>query len=105
MNAAKRAVDYYRTTYPLTTLTPRNGWSWSTYQQGVVALYRHTGDARYLSDAMAWGRSNNAWPCQLGSSGAGARPAGAIGLWTYVSGSATAPSTVVAFDNLSATGG
>jgi rhamnogalacturonyl hydrolase YesR len=60
VRAAKLAADYYRTTYPITTLTPRNGWSWSTYFQGLQALDRHAGDARYQTDAMAWGRSN-AW--------------------------------------------
>jgi rhamnogalacturonyl hydrolase YesR len=59
VTAAKRAADYYRTTYAHTTSTPRNGWSWSTYTQGVHALYRHAGDARYLSDGLAWGRSNS----------------------------------------------
>jgi rhamnogalacturonyl hydrolase YesR len=57
---AKRALDYYRPTYATTTLTPRNGWSWGTYFQGVHELYRHAGDARYQADGMAWGRSN-AW--------------------------------------------
>jgi rhamnogalacturonyl hydrolase YesR len=59
VTAAKLAADYYRTTYAHTTLTPRNGWSWSTYTQGVQALYRQAGDARYLADGMAWGRSNS----------------------------------------------
>ena len=58
--AAKRALDYYRPTYATTTLTPRNGWSWGTYFQGVHEVYRHAGDARYQADGMAWGRSN-AW--------------------------------------------
>jgi rhamnogalacturonyl hydrolase YesR len=59
VTAAKLAADYYRTTYAHTTSTPKNGWSWSTYTQGVQALYRHAGDARYLSDGLAWGRSNS----------------------------------------------
>ncbi len=59
VTAVKRAADYYRGTYAHTTLTPRSGWSWSTYTQGVQALYRQAGDARYLSDGMAWGRSNS----------------------------------------------
>lgn len=58
LTATKLAVDYYRTTYPSTTLTPRNGWSWATYAQGVQALYRQAGDRRYLTDGLAWGQSN-----------------------------------------------
>ena len=58
--ATMRAADYYRGTYATTTLTPKNGWSWATYFQGVQALYRASGDSRYLSDGMAWGTSN-AW--------------------------------------------
>jgi rhamnogalacturonyl hydrolase YesR len=54
------AADYYRTTYGHTTLTPKNGWSWSTYFQGAQALYRATGNQRYLNDGLAWGNSN-AW--------------------------------------------
>jgi rhamnogalacturonyl hydrolase YesR len=57
VTATKRAANYYRTTYAHTTLTPRNGWSWATYTQGVQALYRQAGDARYLADGMAWGQS------------------------------------------------
>ncbi|PZS15114.1 MAG: hypothetical protein DLM57_13320 [Pseudonocardiales bacterium] len=58
LTATKLAADYYRTTYAHTTLTPRNGWSWATYTQGVQALYRQAGDRRYLDDNLAWGRSN-----------------------------------------------
>ena len=58
--AARRALDYYRPTYATTTLTPRNGWSWGTYFEGVQDVYRYTGDARFQSDGMAWGASN-AW--------------------------------------------
>lgn len=60
VTATKLAADYYRTTYAHTTLTPKNGWSWATYAQGVQALYRQSGDQRYLSDGLAWGKSN-AW--------------------------------------------
>ena len=60
VEAGKRALDYYRPTYATTTLTPRNGWSWGTYFEGVHAFYRHSGDARYLADGTDWGRSN-AW--------------------------------------------
>jgi rhamnogalacturonyl hydrolase YesR len=59
VNATKRAADYYRTTYAHTTLLPKAGWSWATYSQGVQALYRQAGDAAYLSDGLAWGRSNS----------------------------------------------
>jgi rhamnogalacturonyl hydrolase YesR len=55
--AMKRAADYYRGTYPFFTGV-RNGWSWSTYFQGVHALFRTAGDRKYLADAMAWGQSN-----------------------------------------------
>ena len=57
--AAKTAADYYRLTYAHTTLTPKNGWSWATYFDGVQALYRLTGDAKYQSDGMSWGASNS----------------------------------------------
>jgi rhamnogalacturonyl hydrolase YesR len=60
VTSATLAADYYRGTYAHTTLTPTNGWSWSTYAQGVQALYRQSGDQRYLDDGMEWGRSN-AW--------------------------------------------
>lgn len=56
--AMKRAADYYRPTYPLTTLKPKNGWSWATYAQGEYALYRSDGDTRYLNDGLSWGKSN-----------------------------------------------
>jgi rhamnogalacturonyl hydrolase YesR len=57
--AMMKAANYYRGTYPVTTLTPKNGWSWSTYFQGVHSLYLATGDTKYLNDELAWGRSNN----------------------------------------------
>src|SRR6478609_7118432 len=50
LSATKLAADYYRGTYAHTTVTPKNGWSWSTYFQGVQALYRQAGDLRYLND-------------------------------------------------------
>jgi rhamnogalacturonyl hydrolase YesR len=59
VSAAKKAADYYRSTYATTTVTPKNGWSWSTYFQGVQALYRTSGDQRYLNDGLAWGTSNS----------------------------------------------
>ena len=59
VNAAKLATNYYRTTYAHTTLTPRNGWSWSTYTQGVQTLFGQVGDQQYLNDNLAWGSSNS----------------------------------------------
>src|SRR6185437_2561762 len=59
VNAAKLAANYYRTTYAHTTLTPKNGWSWSTYTQGVQTLFRQVGDQQYLNDNLAWGSSNS----------------------------------------------
>src|SRR3954447_18805123 len=59
LTAAKLAADYYRLTFAHTTLSPTNGWSWSTYAAGVHALYQQTGDARYLADGMAWGNANS----------------------------------------------
>ena len=57
--AEKQAADYYRGTYAHATVPPPlNGWSWSTYFQGVLALYQQSGDAAYLNDALAWGNSN-----------------------------------------------
>jgi rhamnogalacturonyl hydrolase YesR len=58
VNAAKLAAGYYRTTYAHTTLTPKNGWSWSTYTQGVQTLFQQVGDQQYLNDNLAWGSSN-----------------------------------------------
>jgi rhamnogalacturonyl hydrolase YesR len=55
--AMKRAADYYRGTYRFFTGV-RNGWSWSTYFQGVHALFRTAGDRKYFGDLMAWGQSN-----------------------------------------------
>jgi rhamnogalacturonyl hydrolase YesR len=55
--AMKLAADYYRPTYPLLG-APTSDWSWATYFQGVHALFRATGEQKYLADAMAWGRSN-----------------------------------------------
>lgn len=56
--AMKRAVDYYRPSYSVATGV-RNGWSWSTYFDGVHQLYRTAGDTAYVSQAMNWGASNN----------------------------------------------
>jgi rhamnogalacturonyl hydrolase YesR len=65
VNAAKLATSYYRTTYAHTTLTPKNGWSWSTYTQGVQTLFQQVGDQQYLNDNLAWG-SSNAWAVGTG---------------------------------------
>ena len=59
-NATKLAANYYRTTLAHTTVTPTNGWSWSTYTQGVQALFQQVGDQQYLNDNLAWGTSS-AW--------------------------------------------
>lgn len=59
LTAAKLAADYYWPTYAHTTLTPKNGWSWGTFAQGLQALYRQSGDAKYLADGMSWGSSNS----------------------------------------------
>jgi rhamnogalacturonyl hydrolase YesR len=56
--SVRRAVDYYRGTYAGTTLV-RNGWSWSTYFDGVMRLYRTTGDADVLGHGTAWGRDTS----------------------------------------------
>ena len=58
VNATKLAANYYRTTYAHTTVTPTNGWSWSTYTEGVLALFEQAGDQRFLNDEIAWGQSN-----------------------------------------------
>jgi rhamnogalacturonyl hydrolase YesR len=60
VNATKLAANYYRTTFAHTTVTPTNGWSWSTYTQGVQVLFGQAGDQQYLNDNLAWGQSN-AW--------------------------------------------
>ena len=59
-NATKLAAGYYRTTLAHTTVTPTNGWSWSTYTQGLQTLFGQVGDQLYLNDNLAWGGSN-AW--------------------------------------------
>jgi rhamnogalacturonyl hydrolase YesR len=65
VNAAKLATNYYRTTYAHTTLTPKNGWSWSTYTQGVQTLFQQVGDQQYVNDNLAWG-SSNSWAVGTG---------------------------------------
>ena len=55
----KLAADYYQRTFASSTLVPKNGWSWATYVQGIQALYRVSGDAKYLSDNLAWGQANS----------------------------------------------
>jgi rhamnogalacturonyl hydrolase YesR len=64
LSAMTRAADYYRPTYAVTGVV-RNGWSWSTYFDGVMQLYRATGDDKYLTDLRTWGTSNN-WAPQAG---------------------------------------
>jgi rhamnogalacturonyl hydrolase YesR len=56
--AMKRAADYYRPNvrYPSGA---RNGWSWSTYFQGLLALYSTAGDQKYLIDARSWGQQTH----------------------------------------------
>ncbi len=58
VNATKLAANYYRTTYEHTTVTPTNGWSWSTYAAGVLAMFEQAGDQHFLNDEIAWGQSN-----------------------------------------------
>jgi rhamnogalacturonyl hydrolase YesR len=58
VNATKLAANYYRTTFAHTTVTPTNGWSWSTYTEGVLALFDQAGDQKFLNDELAWGQSN-----------------------------------------------
>jgi rhamnogalacturonyl hydrolase YesR len=54
----RQAANYYAPTIPIGA-TPRNGWSWATYLDGDLQLYRTAGDQKYLDQAMAWGRANN----------------------------------------------
>jgi rhamnogalacturonyl hydrolase YesR len=58
--AITKAADYYRGTYKNTTIRPKNGWNWSSYMQGVLALYEVQGDPKYLADVKAWG-TDNSW--------------------------------------------
>lgn len=55
--AMKAVADYYRPTYRLASGV-RNGWSWSTYFQGIHSLFRTVGDQKYVDDGIAWGASN-----------------------------------------------
>jgi len=57
--AARLAATYYRPTFSVTTLTPRNGWSWSTYAQGVRALFGVLGDQAYRDEGISWGGANS----------------------------------------------
>jgi rhamnogalacturonyl hydrolase YesR len=57
--ASRAAATYYRPTFPVTSLTPRNGWSWSTYEQGVRALFGVLGDQAFHDEGMAWGRASS----------------------------------------------
>ncbi len=59
LNATRAAASYYAPTFAVTTLTPKNGWSWSTYAQGVRALFAVTGDQRYRDEGLAWGRTSS----------------------------------------------
>jgi len=53
--AMKRAADYYQPNVQHTSKVG-NGWSWSTYFQGLLALYGTAGDQKYLTDARSWGQ-------------------------------------------------
>ncbi|HZC53839.1 MAG TPA: glycoside hydrolase family 88 protein [Mycobacterium sp.] len=59
LTATERAADFYRPTLAHTNNEPINGWSWSTYASGVLALSRQVGESRYLGDAMTWGAAND----------------------------------------------
>ena len=58
LTATKRAADYYRPIYPVTAVLPRNGWSWSTYFAGDLALHQRTNLVRFRTDVRAWGDGN-----------------------------------------------
>ena len=58
LSAAVTAADYYRGTTARTTVLPTNGWSWSTYEEGLLSLYRQSGEDEYLADELGVGRSN-----------------------------------------------
>lgn len=58
--AVQRAQRYYQPTYRVSADTPpRNGWSWSTWFQGQLAVTRATGDASTLADVLAWGAQHS----------------------------------------------
>lgn len=57
--AARAAAGYYRPTFAVTTLTPKNGWSWSTYAQGVRAMFAVLGDQGYRDEGIGWGRASS----------------------------------------------
>ncbi|MCW2621669.1 MAG: hypothetical protein JWL64_1271 [Frankiales bacterium] len=61
VTAMNRAVNYYQPAYATSaSFPPRNGWSWSTYHQGVLSLAASTGDYSRLRNVVAWG-NQNAW--------------------------------------------
>ena len=67
LSAGVAAADYYRATTAHTAVLPTNGWSWSTYAEGLLSLYRQSGEGRYLSDELALGRATgwqiaSTWP-------------------------------------------
>ena len=59
MAAARLAASYYRPTFPVTTLSPRNGWSWSTHAQGIRARFGVLGDQAHRDEGISWGRANS----------------------------------------------
>jgi rhamnogalacturonyl hydrolase YesR len=59
VTAMHRAIGYYGGSYAVATGV-RNGWSWSTYVDGVLQAYRTSGEAGLLEHATAWGR-DTAW--------------------------------------------
>ncbi len=59
LSSTRLAADYYAKTLVPSTLNPKNGWSWSTFVQGLRGLYGQTGDPKYLNAELGWGKSLN----------------------------------------------
>lgn len=55
--STRLAADYYARTLGPSKLNPKNGWTWSTFAQGLQAVYGQTGAPFYLNAQLAWGKS------------------------------------------------
>jgi rhamnogalacturonyl hydrolase YesR len=64
LTMARRVADYYGPTVPFASGV-RNGWSWATYMDGDVHLYRTAGDQERLETAVTWGASTS-WTIPYG---------------------------------------
>ena len=57
-SVAEWSLANKNTMYSKLDMNKDNDWSTSTFRAGVMALYRTTGDKRYLDNTIAWGEAN-----------------------------------------------